>query len=131
LIKPTEGKVLAYIYYAQQEFFIAAVLSNDPNMIEAYKSGDPYLAFAKLAGAVPVDATKETHGNMRQLFKSCVLGVQYGLGAESLGFKIGKPTPYAKELLSHHKRVFKNYWRWVDMTWTQACLMKRIETCYK
>jgi DNA polymerase I-like protein with 3'-5' exonuclease and polymerase domains len=131
LIKPNEGKVLAYIDYAQQEFFIAAVLSNDPNMIEAYKSGDPYLAFAKLAGAVPEDSTKETHGSVRQLFKSCVLGVQYGLGAESLGFKIGKPTPYAKELLSHHKRVFKNYWCWVDMTWTQACLMKRIETCYK
>jgi DNA polymerase-1 len=39
LIKPTEGKVLAYIDYAQGEFFIAAVLSKDPNMIEAYKSG--------------------------------------------------------------------------------------------
>jgi DNA polymerase-1 len=131
LIKSTKGKVLAYIDYAQQEFFIASVLSKDPNMIEAYRSGDPYLAFVKLAGAVPADATKETHGNVRQLFKSCVLGVQYGLGAESLGLKIGKPTLYAKELLSHHKRVFKNYWRWVDMTWTQACLMKRIETCYK
>ena len=53
------------ILYAQQELFIAAVLSNDPNMIEAYQSGDPYLAFAKLAGAVPADATKETHGNHR------------------------------------------------------------------
>ena len=50
-------------------------------MIEAYKSGAPYLAFAKLAGSIPADATKETHGNMRQLFKSCVLGVQYSLGA--------------------------------------------------
>jgi hypothetical protein len=75
LIKSNKGKVLEYIDYAQQEFFIAAVLSNDPNMIEAYKSGDPYLAFAKLAGAVPEDATKETHGSVRQLFKSCVLDV--------------------------------------------------------
>ena len=41
LIKPKEGKVLAYIDYSQQEFYIAAVLSNDPNMIEAYKSRDP------------------------------------------------------------------------------------------
>jgi DNA polymerase I len=41
LIKPTEGKILAYIDYSQQEFFIAAVLSDDPNMIDAYKSGDP------------------------------------------------------------------------------------------
>jgi len=43
LIKTNEGKVLAYIDYAQQEFFIAAVLSNDPNMIEAYKSGDIHI----------------------------------------------------------------------------------------
>lgn len=41
LIKPEEGEVPAYIDYSQQEFFIAAVLSNDPNMIEAYRAVIP------------------------------------------------------------------------------------------
>lgn len=131
LIKPQKGNVLAYIDYSQQEFFIAAVLSNDQNMKDAYNSGDPYLAFAILAGAAPENATKVTHAGVRKLFKSCVLGVQYGLGSESLGLKIGKTTPYARELLGHHKRVFKNYWKFKEMIWTQACLMKQIETCFK
>ncbi len=30
-------------------------------MMEAYQSGDPYLKFAKMAGAVPENATKQTH----------------------------------------------------------------------
>ena len=54
-------------------------------MIAAYNSGDPYLAFAKQAGAVPEDATKESHAAERELFKTCVLGVQYGMGEETLG----------------------------------------------
>jgi DNA polymerase-1 len=76
LIKPTEGYGLAYIDWSQQEFGGAAALSRDVNMKAAYASGDPYLAFAKQAGAVPPDGTKESHEKERDLFKTCVLGVQ-------------------------------------------------------
>ena len=55
----------------QQEFGIAAALSGDPLMMEAYRSGDPYLAFAKQAGAAPPDATKATHKAVRDQFKAC------------------------------------------------------------
>ena len=51
LIQPPTGSGVAYIDWAQQEFGIAAALSGDPLMMEAYRSGDPYLAFAKQAGA--------------------------------------------------------------------------------
>src|SRR5262249_6482488 len=53
LIQPGPGQAVAYIDWEQQEFGIAAALSGDPAMREAYLSGDPYLAFAKQAGAVP------------------------------------------------------------------------------
>ena len=59
LIKPPPGHGVAYIDWSQQEFGIAAALSGDPAMQAAYRSGDPYLAFAKQAGAVPQDATKQ------------------------------------------------------------------------
>ena len=91
LIKPPPGHGVAYIDWSQQEFGIAAALSGDPAMLAAYRSGDPYLAFAKQAGAVPADATKETHGPQRELFKQCVLGVQYGMGASSLALRIVQP----------------------------------------
>ena len=61
LMKPKSGWGLAYIDWSQQEFGIAAALSKDVLMMDAYTSGDPYLAFAKQAGAVPEDATKQSH----------------------------------------------------------------------
>ena len=73
LIKPAEGMAVAYVDYEQQEFAIAAALSGDTGMRTAYLSGDPYLAFAKQAGAVPPDATKESHKEERERFKVCAL----------------------------------------------------------
>ncbi len=130
LIKPEKGKVLAHIDYSQQEFCIAAALSKDPEMKAAYESGDPYLAFAKQARAVPQEATKSTHKAARDLFKACVLGVQYGMGPDSLALRIGKSTPYAKELLRHHKRVYQKYWAWCDHVLDTTLLFRRITTCF-
>ncbi len=82
LIQPQPGHGIAYVDWSQQEFGIAAALSGDPLMQQAYLSGDPYLAFAKQAGAVPEDATKKSHKAERDRFKACVLAVQYGMGAQ-------------------------------------------------
>ena len=130
LIKPEKGKVLAYIDYSQQEFCAAAALSEDPEMKAAYSTGDPYLAFAKQAGAVSLEATKSTHKAARYLFEACVLGVQYGMGSDSLALRIGKSTPYAKELLRHHKRVYQKYWAWCDHVLDTTLLFRRITTCF-
>jgi DNA polymerase-1 len=67
LIKPPPGYGIAQIDWSQQEFGIAAALSGDVAMQDAYRSGDPYLAFGKQAGVIPTDATKKTHGDQRQL----------------------------------------------------------------
>jgi DNA polymerase-1 len=81
-------------------------------MQKAYISGDPYLAFAKQAGAVPADGTKQSHPAERGLFKACVLGVQYGMGAESLAIRIGEPVIRGRELIQLHKETFPEYWKW-------------------
>ena len=69
----------SFIDYYRQEFLIAAAFSNDPEIKTAYFTGDPYLAFAKPAGAVPLNATKSIHKAARELFKALVLGVRYGM----------------------------------------------------
>lgn len=130
LIRPEPGKALAYIDYGQEEFYIAAIFSNDPVMQRAYETGDPYLAFAKLAGAVPEGATKQSHKEIRDLFKTCCLGVQYGMKSESLAIQINKPEIYARELIHHHQRLFKDYWKWQDETLTQARFNLKIQTDY-
>ena len=53
LIKPPPGYGVAYVDWSQQEFGIAAALSGDAAMQAAYRSGDPYLAFAKQAQRSP------------------------------------------------------------------------------
>jgi DNA polymerase I len=120
LIRPEPGTALAYVDYEQQEFGIAAALSGDPAMMEAYQSGDPYLAFAKQAGAVPADATKDTHRAERDSFKSCALGVQYGMGAKSLACRLGVPVSEARDLLRLHRATFPTYWRWLKKVGQQA-----------
>jgi len=91
LVKPPPGYGVAYIDWSQQEFGIAAVLSGDTAMQEAYLSGDRYLKFGQQAGAIPPKGTKETHKALRDLYKTCVLGVQYGMGRDTLAWRIAHP----------------------------------------
>jgi hypothetical protein len=130
LIKPKPGYGIAYIDYSQQEFGIAAALSGDPLMKEAYLSGDPYLAFAKQAGAVPPDATKKTHKAQREQFKACVLAVQYGMGAESLAQRINQPVMQARELLRLHQETYRLFWQWSDAAVDYAMLQGKLWTVF-
>jgi hypothetical protein len=130
LIRPEPGFSLAYIDWEQQEFGIAAALSGDPAMIAAYESGDPYLAFAKLAGAVPPNATKQTHPAVREQFKACALAVQYGMGADSLALKIGQSPFTARELLRKHREAFPRFWRWSEGVVNHAMLKGNLHTVF-
>ena len=130
LIRPNPGFGIAYIDWSQQEFGIAAALSGDPLMQEAYLSGDPYLAFAKQAGAVPSDATKKTHKAEREQFKACVLAVQYGMGAESLAVRIGQPVAQARRLLQLHRETYKIFWTWSNASLDCAMLHGKLWTVY-
>jgi hypothetical protein len=130
LIKPPPGSGVVYLDWSQQEFGIAAALSGDANMIAAYQSGDPYLAFAKQAGAVPADATKKTHGAIRELFKQCVLAVQYGMGPESLALRIGQPTIVARDLLRMRRETYRKFWRWSDAVVDYTMLKGSLHTVF-
>ncbi len=130
LIKPGDGRALAYIDYEQQEFGIAAALSGDPAMREAYRSGDPYLTFAKQAGTVPPDATKASHRDERERFKLCALGVQYGMGARSLAVRLGVPLTQAQQLLELHKKTYSTYWKWSRQVQTQALKDGKLVAAY-
>jgi DNA polymerase-1 len=130
LIQPPPGHAVAYVDWKQQEFGIAAALSGDAAMRAAYLSGDPYLAFAKQAGAVPGDATKETHGAERELFKACVLAVQYGMQAAALALRIGQPPIVARELLRAHRETYRTFWRWSDAALDTAMLTGTLYTVF-
>ena len=130
LIKPPPGHAVAYIDWSQQEFGIAAALSGDTAMQAAYQSGDPYLTFGKQAGAIPDDATKASHENERERFKQCALATQYGMEAEGLALRIGRPPIVARDLLRTHRETYRTFWRWSDAAVDQAMLTGSLHTVF-
>jgi DNA polymerase family A len=112
LIKPAPGQAVAYVDYSSMEFMIAASLSGDPVMLEFYRSGDPYLTFAKRVGTAPADASKKTHEPLRDRYKTGLLAIQYGVQAETLAGRLGVSAIAAHEMIAQHRELFAVYWQW-------------------
>ena len=119
-IKPKEGYALLYLDWSSQEYGVAAALSKDQKMIEAYRSGDPYISFGRDAGLIPRDATKQSHPKDREIFKQCVLAIGYGMGPQSLSSRINKPQSYAKDLLDKYARTYSRFWAWTQAIMDRA-----------
>ena len=129
-LRPTPGRALSYIDWSQQEFGIAAALTRDEKMLEAYASGDPYLAFAKQAGSVPEAATQETHPAERANFKACTLAVQYGMGVDALAARICQSPAHAALLLRQHRDTYGKFWAWSDRIYEYAICHKKLTASF-
>lgn len=130
LIKPAPGHAVAYIDWASQEVAIAAALSGDENMMADFAAGDPYIEFGKRAGILPPDATKATHREARDMIKTCVLGVLFGMTERTLAYRIGKPEIVARELLSAHRERYRKFWKMADDAIACAMLGRPLNTVF-
>jgi len=99
-------------------------------MLSAYESGDPYLMFAKQAGAVSASSESHSQEVIREQFKACALAVQYGMGAESLGQRIDQSPAAARELLRLHRQIYPDFWRWSDGVVSHAMLHGHLYTAF-
>jgi DNA polymerase I-like protein with 3'-5' exonuclease and polymerase domains len=79
---------------------------------------------------VPADATKRSHSAQRELFKACVLAVQYGMGPDALALRIGQPRIAAVALLQAHRETYPRFWRWSEAAVNQAMLHGVIWTTF-
>jgi hypothetical protein len=114
LIKPGPGTAVAYVDWSAMEFGVAGALSGDTRMMEAYRSGQPYVDFAVSLGAAPPGSTKRSHPELHELYKVVCLAAQYGMQAETLAMRLGVSTVEAAEMLQHHRHLFRRYWQWSD-----------------
>jgi len=130
LIQPPPGYGVAYVDWRQQEFGIAAALSDDAAMRAAYQSGDPYLMFGRQAGLIPADGTKGTHKFERELCKQCVLGTQFGMQEESLAARIGQAAIVARDLLRAHRETYRKFWKWSDAALDTAMSTSALHTAF-
>lgn len=130
LIRPAPRRGLAMIDWQQQEFGIAAALSGDGAMQSAYLSGDPYMALAIAAQAAPAGATTTSHGDVRERFKRCALGLQYGVGPRRLAHQLGTTESVAAEMIAAHKSAFPTFWRWTDAVELRALMDRELRSVF-
>lgn len=126
----TEDRDLSYIDFVSQEIGIAAGLSQDESLIAAYAGGDIYIGFAKQAGLVPSEATKYSHPEIRNACKVVVLGLNYGMGADSIALQAGISVAHARELIALHKRTYRKFWKWSDDMVNAALLSREMRTVF-
>lgn len=118
MVRPPKGKSIGDLDYSSQEFLISALLSGDKKMIEAYRSGDVYLAFGKMLGWIPANGTKATHTFERNVCKSVVLGLSYLMSKYGLAKKLTDDTGKhydpedAQELIDQFDETFEVFAEW-------------------
>ena len=67
---------------------------------------------------------------MREMCKRCMLGVNYGMRATSLSFRISKSMLEAQDLLRRHRRAFPQFWEWSDSAVRTATLFRYIDLTF-
>ncbi len=95
LVHPEDGFMIVGSDYGSEEFLLSALLSGDKKMLDAYLSGDVYMAFAIQSRAAPKGATKHTHKAIRERYKATVLAISYDMTARGLYQKIINDTGQA------------------------------------
>lgn len=130
LIKPVEGWSIAYCDWSSQEIAIAAALSGDTLLWDAYETGDPYMAFAIQAGLAPPEATKSTHQKTRDRCKQVVLGTNYGMSAHGVAEAARIHILEAKELLQRHRETYRVFWAWAEGNMNRGLSGHRLTTCF-
>ena len=128
LITPPPGRALVHRDFSQQEVRIAAVLSGDAALLEACESGDVYLGIAQQLGFLPDSLSERERKAVRALFKTVVLGIQYGLGFRSLASRTGISLFEAVEIQARLRARFHRFEDYAQSVGDHAGLRLEIGT---
>jgi len=107
-LPPTKGRVLLAADYSQIELRLFAHMSDDPTLIEAFKSGEDIHAYtARIVFAVP--AGEAVPAELRRRAKAVNFGILYGMGsfglAQSVGFSRGEARDFIAAYFARFPQV--------------------------
>jgi DNA polymerase I len=125
------GKTGVYLDWRTQEIGIAAALSGDQVLMDAYSSGDVYHALAVMCGLTDdrdVQHWKKNNKAMRQRMKALQLGINYGMGVPSLARGLDRHPLIASTIIEKHKRTYPRYWEWKEERANTAMQDRELET---
>ncbi len=124
------GFLLASFDYSQIELRIAAILSGDEKLIQAFKEGkDIHASVASEVFEVPID---KVDYEMRRRAKVINFGILYGMGVNALKQNLGHDvsTKEAREFLNKYFEKYKGLAKWIDKIKAEAARKGYTETLF-
>ncbi|MDR3260808.1 MAG: DNA polymerase I [Tannerella sp.] len=115
--------------YSQIELRIMAHLSNDENMIEAFRNGtDIHTATAAKIYHLPLE---KVTSDMRRKAKTANFGIIYGISAFGLAERLNIPRSEAKELIEGYFHSYRRVKEYMDESIRTAKENGYVETIFK
>ena len=109
---PDPGDLLMAADYSQIELRLMADLSGDPDMIEAFRTGeDIHRSTAAKIYHTPIG---EVTDSQRRAAKTANFGIIYGISAFGLSERLGIPRGEAKELIEGYFRSYPGVKQFMD-----------------
>lgn len=104
--------------YSQVELRLMAHLSEDPDMIGAFRNSEDIHAAtaAKIFGVKPEDVTRD----MRRMAKTANFGIIYGISAFGLSQRLHIPRKEAKDIIDGYFAAYPGVKRYMDRVIEQA-----------
>ncbi|NDV78363.1 DNA polymerase I [Dysgonomonas sp. 511] len=123
-----EGCTFFSADYSQIELRIMAHLSQDPNMVEAFNSGeDIHAATAAKIYKIPIG---EVTGDMRRKAKTANFGIIYGISVFGLAERLTIPRGEAKELIDGYFETYPKVKEYMDKSIALAREHNYVETVF-
>jgi DNA polymerase-1 len=120
------GHVLIGADYSQIELRVMAHLSEDPQLIAAFESGED--VHASTARRIFGVETGDLDPQLRGRAKVVNFGVMYGMGARSLSQQMGISLSEAREFIAHYFRVYARVREYLDGTVEEARARGYVQT---
>jgi DNA polymerase-1 len=111
---PTDGYLLVGIDYSQIELRLAAILSEDPKLIDIFTSGRD--VHREVAAAVFGVAPEAVDGEMRRRAKVINFGILYGMGVNALRTQLGTSQSEAHTFYDDYFVTFKTLSEYLEST---------------
>ena len=112
LFVPREGCVLVDADYSQIELRVLAHMSNDKNLIQAYRQAEDIHAItASQVFHVPLE---EVTPQLRRNAKAVNFGIVYGISAFGLGEDLGISRKEATEYIERYFETYPDVKRFLD-----------------
>jgi DNA polymerase I-like protein with 3'-5' exonuclease and polymerase domains len=132
MVFPTDT-IGVYLDWRTQEVGVAAALSGDQALIDAYRLGDVYHALALVCGFTddPNPAHwKQNNPEMRNRMKRLQLAINYGMGVPSLAKGLNSHPLIASNIIEMHRRAYPRYWEWREDMVKTAMIRREMRSVF-